>query len=172
HGDRHQRVYNETFLLERLGDRVFQIVGHHAFTLDALLEHGQADHPVHAHTYAAGQLRRPVYLNHNQVARPDFLGRKIGRSLRAENHTPLSCPQGSAKREKKDEFHGRCPKVVQYLWCEPSPLPAFSMSRWHLSLTSYLSGALRISCIPGPDGIRKKVNSKWDRPSPCAVCHG
>src|ERR1017187_3579258 len=53
------------------------------------------------------------------------------------------------------------------------------LAAWHLSLTSTI-GALRISCIPGPHGIQKKTSSRytrflrnrWDRPSPCVVCHG
>ena len=80
HGN--ERVHDNLLVLQSFGNRQLELAGHQALRLDALFEHRQADEAVGTDADRAGQFRRVVHGDSDQVVGADGLGGKIcARSL-------------------------------------------------------------------------------------------
>src|ERR1017187_2358291 len=78
HVDRNERVHYNLLVLQSFGNRGLEFAGHQALRFDPLFEHRKADEAVCAHAHRAGQLRRVVNRNGDQVVGADRLRGKIG----------------------------------------------------------------------------------------------
>src|ERR1022692_1187855 len=100
-GYRNEGIHNNLLVLQSFGNRGLELSRHQALRLDPLFEHRKADETVGAHAHRAGQCRRVVYRDSDQVVGADRLGGKI-RPLSLRRGDRGSCLAGRDGQETRD----------------------------------------------------------------------
>src|ERR1017187_4146872 len=108
HGHRNERVHDNLLVLQSFGNRRLEFSRHQALRLDPLFEHRKADESVGTYAHRAGQFRRVVYRDSDQVVGADRLRGKIGPlSLRRGDRGSCLAGHDGQKARDADEDQGQ-----------------------------------------------------------------
>src|ERR1017187_2279137 len=103
HGHRNEGIHNNLLVLQSFGNCRLEFSRHQALRLHPLFEHRKADEAVGAHAHRAGQFRRVVYRNGDQVVGADRLGGKIRPSSLRRGGGPCLAGHDGRKTRDADE---------------------------------------------------------------------
>src|ERR1022692_4745993 len=108
YGYGNKRVHDNLLVLQRFGNCRLEFSRHQALRLHPLFEHRKADESVGAHAHRAGQFRRVVYRDSDQVVGADRLRGKIGPlSLRRGDRGSCLAGHDGQKARDADRSEGQ-----------------------------------------------------------------